>query len=75
MKVEDKKGQPMVGSAEPLSVEATRQRLQELEAWGVDLTLVQASLNRTPTERIERMLGLLELAEELRQAYTGVGFA
>lgn len=69
MEDKNKKDQLIVGSAEPLSVEATHLRLRELEAWGVDLTLVRASLNRTPTERIERMLGLLELADELRRAY------
>ena len=69
MEDEGKKDQGIVGTAEPLDAEETRERLRELEAWGVDLTLVHASLNRTPTERIERMLGLLELADELRGAY------
>ena len=69
MEGKGKKDQGVVGSAELLDTEETRERLRELEAWGVDLTLVRASLNRTPTERIERMLGLLELADELRQGY------
>ena len=39
------------GSAEPLSPDETAERLRQLEAWGVDLSLIQASLERTPTER------------------------
>jgi len=69
MEDESKKDQGIVGTAEPLDAEEKRERLRELEAWGVDLTLVRASLNRTPTERIERMLGLLELADELQRGY------
>lgn len=61
--------EPLVGSAEPLSSEATAHRLQELAAWGVDLSLVQANLARTPTERIQHMLELLFLAVSLRQGY------
>jgi hypothetical protein len=48
---------PIVGSVEPLSPEAAYKRLWELEAWGVDLSLVDASLSRTPTEQVERMAG------------------
>ena len=70
MELDNKNAQPtIVGSAEPLNHEETQKRLQELKAWGVDLTLVQASLSRTPTERAERMIGLLKLTKELRQAY------
>jgi hypothetical protein len=61
--------QPIVGSAEPLSPEETRQRLQELAAWGVDLSLVEVSLHRTPTERAEHMVGLLRLIEDLKQGF------
>ena len=61
--------QTIVGSAEPLTREETQKRLQDLKAWGVDLTLVQASLSRTPTERAERMIELLKLARELRRSY------
>lgn len=60
----------IVGSAEPLSPEETEARLRELEAWGVDLTLVRAGLAQTPTERVLRMIELLEFAEALRQGYT-----
>ncbi|HCI81835.1 MAG TPA: hypothetical protein DHW02_19340 [Ktedonobacter sp.] len=70
MELDDNNAQPtIVGSAEPLSREETQKRLQDLKAWGVDLTLVQASLSRTPTERAERMIGLLKLAKGLRRAY------
>ncbi len=61
--------QHIVGSAEPLSPEETRERLQALAAWGVDLSLVEASLSRTPTERVQRMVGLLKVVEELKRGY------
>lgn len=69
MESRNQDSQHVVGSAEPLTPEETRKRLQELEAWGVDLTLSRASLRRTPTERIKRMIELLELAEEMRRSY------
>lgn len=59
----------IVGSAEPLDKEQTRVRLRELAAWGVDLSLVQASLEKTPTERVQRMIQLLDLTRALRSAY------
>jgi hypothetical protein len=59
----------IIGSAEPLSPDETAERLRELAAWGVDLTLVRASLARTPTERVYRMLDLLALSEALRAGY------
>lgn len=61
--------QHIVGSAEPLTPEQTRIRLKELEAWGVDLSLSQASLSRTPTERVERMIDLLKIIREMRSSY------
>lgn len=60
---------PIVGSAEPLDEEQTRVRLRELEAWGVDLSLVRANLERTPTERVQRMIEMLEFSRDLRAAY------
>ncbi len=57
------------GSAEPLSPEETAERLRELAAWGVDLSLTHANLERTPTERIERLEAALELVRELRKGY------
>lgn len=39
----------IVCSAEPLSPEQTEVRLRELKEWGVDLNLVQANLELTPT--------------------------
>lgn len=60
---------PIVGSAEPLSPQETKERLRQLEAWGVDLSLVEASLSRTPTERVARMLELLVFGNALREAY------
>lgn len=59
----------IVGSAEPLNEQETRVRLQELEAWGVDLGLIRDSLKRTPEERIRRMEGLLKFINELRAGY------
>jgi hypothetical protein len=60
--------QHIVGSAEPLNKEETRVRLQELEAWGVDLGLIRDSLQRTPIERVKRMLDLLAFANALHHA-------
>lgn len=54
-------------SAELLTPERREARLRELADWGVDLSLIQSSLARTPTERVQRMVGLLRLIEELRR--------
>jgi hypothetical protein len=65
-------GQLIVGSAEPLSREQTLVRLRELEAWGVDLTLVRANLCRTPEQRIAQNESLARLIAELQAtAYAG----
>ena len=69
MTSEQAEGPKIVGSAEPLTPEETRKRLEELEAWGVDLSLVRASLAETPTERIMNMISMLEFSEALQQAY------
>jgi hypothetical protein len=66
MSVEDR---PIVGSAEPLSPEQARMRLRELEAWGVDLSLVCASLQESPAERLDHMLGVLAFTHDLRRAW------
>ena len=66
MSVEDRH---IVGSAEPLSPEQTEVRLRELEAWGVDLSLVWASLQQSPTERLDHMLGVLAFSQELQRAW------
>jgi hypothetical protein len=59
---------PIVGSAEPLTREQTLIRLRELEAWGVDLSLIRDSLGYTPSERVARMFSVLRLATALQQA-------
>ena len=66
MSVEDRHS---LGSAEPLSPEQTEVRLRELEAWGVDLSLVWASLQQSPTERLNHMLGVLAFSQELQRAW------
>ena len=66
MSVEDRH---IMGSAEPLSPEQTEVRLRELEAWGVDLSLVWASLQQSPTERLNHMLGVLAFSQELQRAW------
>jgi hypothetical protein len=66
MSVEDRH---IVGSAEPLSPEQTEVRLRELEAWGVDLSLVWASLQQSPPQRLDRMLGVLAFSQELQRAW------
>ncbi len=47
--------------------EETRRRLKELEEWGVDLSLIASSLARTPEQRLDNMLGRLELIDALRR--------
>ncbi len=61
-------GAPLVGSSEPLTPAQTRRRLEELRAWGVDLSLVRYNLGLTPTQRIEEALRMRAAAEELRRA-------
>ncbi|HEY8691169.1 MAG TPA: hypothetical protein VIR57_00360 [Chloroflexota bacterium] len=54
-------------SGDPLlSREAIIARLRELEAWGVDLSLVRASLDMTPTERLEQNARMVETCRALR---------
>jgi len=53
-------------SGEPLSREATIARLRELAKWGVDLSLVEASLDRTPTERLQTNAGIVRFANAAR---------
>lgn len=48
--------------------EETRQRLKELEEWGVDLSLIASSLARTPEQRLAIMLDRLELVNALHRA-------
>lgn len=59
----------IVGSAEPLTPEQTKARLRALEEWGVDPSLVWASLQQTPEQRLNHMLGVLALTRELQQAW------
>jgi hypothetical protein len=62
-------GRHIVGSAEPLAPAERANRIRELQDWGVDLSLVQANLELTPTQRIEAARGLLAFAEEMRRAW------
>jgi hypothetical protein len=59
---------PIVGSAEPLTRGQTLARLRELEAWGVDLSLVRANLQRTPEQRIVQNEDLARVIRELQAA-------
>jgi hypothetical protein len=38
---------------------------------GVDVTLIEENLRLTPTERVEKMLRLLRLVEEIRKECAG----
>ena len=54
-------------SADPLPTrEAIIARLRELEEWGVDLSLVRASLDMTPTERLQQNEGIVNFARSVR---------
>ena len=66
MSVEDRH---IVGSAEPLAPAERAIRIRELQDWGVDLSLVWANLELTPTQRIEAARDLLAFAEEMRRAW------
>lgn len=59
----------ILGSAEPLSPEQIAERLRQLATWGVDLSLIRASLERTPTERLAHMQELADFIELMRRAY------
>lgn len=61
--------QRILGSAEPLSPKETAERLRALAAWGVDLSLIQASLELTPTERLQRMMDIVNIGAALHQSY------
>jgi len=65
---EDGDAAPLVGSSEPLTPAQTRRRLEELRAWGVDLSLVRYNLSLTPPQRVEEAQRLWEAAAELRRA-------
>ncbi len=41
---------------------------QAAEAWGIDLSLIEANLERTPTERFEIHQQMLETAIQLQEA-------
>ncbi len=68
MDMMDMDEQHIVGSAEPLTPEQRAVRLQELKAWGIDLSLVRSNLQMTPTERVREALQLLVFAEEMQRA-------
>jgi hypothetical protein len=59
---------PIVGSAEPLSRERAEARLIELEAWGVDLSLVRSNLQRTPEQRVMQNENMARVLRELQSA-------
>lgn len=42
-------------------------RLRELEEWGVDLSLIDSSLARSPRERLDIMQDRLALIDALRR--------
>lgn len=67
--VDNHSPRPILGSGEFLSPEETNARLQTLRDWGVDLSLIQASLDLTPTERLQRMIDFLAVGEELHRSY------
>lgn len=43
--------------------------LQEAEAWGIDVSLIEANLARTHTERLEILQQALDTIISLRKAY------
>ena len=63
---------PQAGPGPPIhdhSVAARRRaRLDELRSWGVDLSLIEATLAQTPAERITNMERQLLVVRQLQQA-------
>ena len=57
-----------IGSSEPLDRAQTFDRLRELEAWGVDLSLIQANLRCTDEQRIARNESLAHMLHEMQTA-------
>ena len=60
--------QDIVDPAAPQSEDGpttwVEERLKALSAWGVDLSLTQSALARTPDERLDLLLGILALKED-----------
>jgi len=42
--------------------------VERAKEFGIDITLVEENLKRTPTERVEALLSMLEFVEEARRA-------
>lgn len=47
---------------------------QQAAAWGIDVTQIEANLQRTPTERIEVHQRALDTISELRRAGIHAGY-
>lgn len=46
----------------------TKSAVERAKEFGIDITLVEENLKRTPTERVEALLSMLEFVEEARRA-------
>ncbi len=58
----------ILGSAEPLTDAERAVRLRELADWGVDLSLIWAGLDKSPTQRLEEWVAFQAFAADLRHA-------
>lgn len=58
----------ILGSAEPLTDAERAERLCELAAWGVDLSLIWAGLDKSPTQRLEEWAAFQAFATDLQDA-------
>lgn len=61
-------GQPVLGSAEPLTDEQRAVRLRELAAYGIDLSLIWAGLDKSPTQRFDDWIAFQSFAHDLQAA-------
>ncbi|MBI4548881.1 MAG: hypothetical protein HY707_12935 [Ignavibacteriae bacterium] len=51
-----------------MNEEKQKSAVERAKEFGIDISLVEENLKRTPTERVEAMLSMLELVEEARRA-------
>lgn len=61
-------GQLALGSAEPLTNEQRAARLRELAAYGIDLSLIWAGLDKSPTQRFENWAAFQSFVDDLQAA-------
>jgi hypothetical protein len=57
-----------LGSAEPLTADQRAERLRQLAAWGVDLSLSSAQLGKSPSTCLQEWLAFRSFVEAAQHA-------